>query len=64
MQRLRADGAADDLTGPLDVARLPAVIDGTGSTEQPAAVPETPSGPDVSVRGPANRAIAINGGGR
>lgn len=44
MQRLRANGATDYLAKPFDIARLLAVIDGTGSTEQSTAVPEMPSG--------------------
>jgi signal transduction histidine kinase/ActR/RegA family two-component response regulator len=64
VQRLRANGATDYLTKPFDVARLLAVIDGTGSTEQPTAAPEMLSGPHVSVGKSANPAIAIDGAGR
>jgi signal transduction histidine kinase/CheY-like chemotaxis protein len=64
IQRLRANGATDYLTKPFDVARLLAVIDGTGSTEQPTAAPEMLSGPHVSVGKSANPAKAIDGAGR
>ena len=42
VQRLRANGATDDLTKPFDIAGLLAVIDSTGSAEQPTDVPEMP----------------------
>lgn len=41
--RLRANGATDYLTKPFDIACLLAVIDSTGSVEQPTAVSGMPS---------------------
>lgn len=56
--RLRANGATDYLTKPFDIAHLLAVIDGTGSVEQPTAVPDMPSG--VTSAGPLDPTIVAS----
>ena len=58
LQRLRANGATDYLTKPFDIPRLLAVIDGTGSTEQPTAIPEMPSG--TAAAGPLDPTIVAS----